>query len=152
MSKEKDLAIINSDESSDESLISSLKKEVSKLKKELRKQEAAFNKCEAERMEFGRRCQQYELDAIATSRASTALEYNEIKGDCAVLWITGPKSLITASSFANIRNRIEYLCPNIDLIVATTNEIKVMELSDEMLNRVGLARIVETKNIGEGEK
>jgi hypothetical protein len=125
-----------------EATIKKLRGDISAL---IDKNEDQFKKSEYWRMKFiaaEDKANQFRTEATANTRHSLDLQYMEVKGNFPILWITASnQSAMNAGTFANIRDRLKRLCPKIDLIIFTYGDVKIWELDDMDLQKIGLARI-----------
>lgn len=104
-----------------------------------------FTEMEGWRMKFidaQNRVNRYQTEATANTRHSLDLQYMEVEGKSPILWINSPDpTVVNHGTFANIRDRLKRLAPKIEMIILTYGDVRLWELSDEDLNRAGLARI-----------
>ena len=87
----------------------------------------------------------FEIKGLKTQRHAMDLMFLEAEYDKPVLWIQAEDTAVSHGVFANIRDKLKRLCPKIKLIIMTKMGVHLTELDDEQLNKVGLARIVNTK-------
>lgn len=86
--------------------------------------------------------EQYEAFSREKARKNLDLQYLEVSGNYPILWITTvDPTLVKSGTFANIMDRIKRIAPDIELVVMTHGDIRLYEMTDAELNRIGLARI-----------
>ncbi|MGH7240943.1 MAG: hypothetical protein ACREGB_01460, partial [Candidatus Saccharimonadales bacterium] len=84
----------------------------------------------------------YVSEARAKTMKSLDLMYHEVSGKFPILWVSGGNSAaLDHGTFAQMRDRLKRIAPGIELIVFTQGNIKLYELSDEDLEKIGLVRI-----------
>lgn len=102
--------------------------------------EAKTNKELADK--YANKCERYEMDARANARKNLDLQYMEVRGDFPVLWINSPNaSVVNHGTYAQIKDILSRLAPNIQSVILTYGDVKLWELTDKDLAKIGLCRI-----------
>lgn len=70
-----------------------------------------------------------------------SLNYTALHGHTGVLWVQDLSGNVDAGQFAKLTHQIKRQLPDIELILLTSGAIRLWELEDAQLNRLGLARI-----------
>ena len=115
---------------------------VDRLKSENLRAQQAIEKVEKRLFEAKSRLDLFESNSQARAREMFDTQFKEIAGESPILWITAPKFMLDSGTFANLHDRMKRICPRIKLILFTSNECHLTELTDMDLNRMGLARIM----------
>lgn len=83
-----------------------------------------------------------ELHARANARKSLELQYTEIRADFPILWVTSQdQSAVNAGTYAQIRDMLSRIAPSIEAVIFTYGDLKIWELEDKDLEKIGLCRI-----------
>lgn len=83
-----------------------------------------------------------EHDAAMSVRKEMDLNYMEVDGNKPILWInTSDPRIANAAAFANIRDRLMRIAPGIEMIILTYGDLRLWEMTNEDLEKIGLARI-----------
>jgi len=89
------------------------------------------------------RVNQLELEARANVRKSLDLQYTEINAEFPILWVTSKDAAaVNHGTYAQIKDMLSRLAPSIESIIFTYGDIKIWELTDKDLEKIGLGRIV----------
>ena len=80
------------------------------------------------------------------------LQFLEANCDKPLLWVCGDPASHNVGSFARIRDKLQKLCPQVEMMVFTPHGTKLEELDDEDLWNIGLVRIRRDKLSPEGAR
>lgn len=69
------------------------------------------------------------------------LQFLEANCDKPLLWVCCDPAMHNAGAFGRIRDKLQKICPKVDMMVFTPHGTKLQELDDEDLFRIGLVRI-----------
>ena len=115
---------------------------VAMLKSEKLRAQQAVEKVEKRLFDAKSRLDLFENESQVRAREMFDTQFIEIAGESPILWITAPKFMLDSGTFANLHDKMKRVCPKIKLLLFTSNECHLTELTDVELNRMGLARIM----------
>jgi hypothetical protein len=91
--------------------------------------------------QYQERVSRLEFTVAAQNSKEARLNFTALKGEVPILWIKATAGSIDVRQFNRLRDGICRMCPDIKLVLMTEGKTDLYELTDEDLNRMGLARI-----------
>lgn len=118
-----------------------LKDELEDAEGELKYTKDELSKYVAINQQYQERVSRLERTVAAENYKQARLHFTALQGRVPILWIKAEKGTIDERQFNRLRNGISNCCPGVEMVLMTEGTVNLYELSDEDLNRMGLARI-----------
>ena len=122
--------------------LNELKDKVATLEAEVRFHKEQSAAWERKHSEAQTRLDRYQTEATSKTREDMQLRYNEVSGEFPILWVNSlDPTVVNERTFANIRAEMARMAPKVKFIILTYGDVRLYELDDVQLEKLGLARI-----------